>query len=342
MTGRAWLDIDGFAFIIILTVMNVIIPVAGEGVRLKPHTDILPKSLIHVAGKPILGHILDSLKPLVVDKLVIVLGAKGEQIVRFCGQYRYDFRFVKQPRRLGLGHAVYLGARGLKGETMVLLGDTIIDTDYRKFCAGPTNALAVKEVDDPRRFGIVEIRGREVADVVEKPEHPKSNLAITGLYYFRDIRKIYNAIAAIIRKGIRTKGEYQLTDGLRYLIRRGEKFRITKIEKWFDCGTADALIETNRHLLKKSHYYRKRRSVLVNPPVYIPDSVELNGAIIGPNVSIGERAVIKNSIVRDSIINRDAVVENELLIRSIIGEKAVVRGKFKKLSVGDSSMIELP
>lgn len=322
--------------------MNVIIPVAGEGVRLKPHTNILPKSLIHVAGKPILGHILDGLKPLKVDKLVIVLGAKGEQIAQFCKRYRYDFRLVKQPRRMGLGHAVYLGARGLKGETMVLLGDTIIDTDYRKFCLGPDNALAVKAVDDPQRFGIVEIRGREVRDVVEKPEHPKSNLAITGLYYFRDIRIIYNAMAAVIRRGIRTRGEYQLTDGLRHMIRKGEKFRIAKIEKWFDCGTADALLDTNRHLLVKTHYYRKRPSVMVNPPVYIPDSADIADAIIGPNVSIGERATIKHSIIRDSIVNRDAVVENNLLDRSIIGEKAVVRGKFKKFNVGDSSMIEQP
>ena len=322
--------------------MNVIIPVAGEGLRLKPHTNILPKSLIHVAGKPILGHILDSLKPLKVDKLVIVLGAKGEQIASFCRQYRYDFRLVKQPRRLGLGHAVYLGARGLKGETMVLLGDTIIDTNYRKFCAGPENALAVKPVEDPRRFGIVEVRGQGVIDVVEKPEHPKSNLAITGLYYFRDIQKVYNAIAAVIRKGVRTKGEYQLTDGLRHLIRKGEKFRIRMIENWFDCGTADALIDTNRHLLLKTHYYRRRPSVVVFPPVYIPDSAVLAAAIIGPNVSIGERAVVKNSIIRDSIVNRNAIVEYDMLDHSIIGEKAVVRGKFKKLNVGDSSMIELP
>jgi glucose-1-phosphate thymidylyltransferase len=322
--------------------MNVIIPVAGEGVRLKPHTNILPKSLIHVAGKPILGHILDGLKSLKVEKLVIVLGAKGDQIASFCRQYRYDFRLVKQPRRLGLGHAVYLGSRGLKGETMVLLGDTIIDTDYRKFCAGSENTLAVKAVEDPRRFGIVEVRGREVIDVVEKPEHPKSNLAITGLYYFRDIRKVHNAIAAVIRQGVRTRGEYQLTDGLRQLIRRGEKFRIKMIEKWFDCGTADALIDTNQHLLIKTNYYRRRPSVVVYPPVYIPDSAVITGAIIGPNVSIGERAVVKNSIIRNSIVNREAIVENDLLDRSIIGEKAVVRGKFKKLNVGDSSMIELP
>lgn len=322
--------------------MNIIIPVAGEGVRLKPHTHILPKSLLYVAGKPILGHILDGLKPLKVDKLVIVLGAKGEQIAQFCKKYRYNFRLVKQERRLGLGHAVHLGAKGLKGETMVLLGDTIIDTDFRKFTSSLTNVLAVKAVEEPRRFGIVETRGRDVIDVVEKPENPKSNLAICGLYFFRDIRRIYDAIGAIIRQGVRTKGEYQLTDGLRRMLRAGEKFRVAKIEKWFDCGTADALIETNRHLLKKTHYYRKRRLVIVNPPVFIPDSADISCAIIGPNVSVGENAVVHNSLIRDSIINRDAVVENDLLVRSIIGEKAVVKGKFKRLSVGDSSVIELP
>lgn len=339
MKGR---DIDGHGFIVILTLMNIIIPVAGEGVRLKPHTHILPKSLLYVAGKPILGHILDSFRSMKVGSLVIVLGAKGEQIREFCRRYPYRFRFVTQNQRRGLGHAVYLGSRGLKGPTMVLLGDTIIDIDFKKFCTGADNILAVKSVDDPRRFGIAETRGRLITDVVEKPDHPKSNLALVGLYYFQEIADLRRAMAAVMRRGLKTRGEYQLTDGLRRMIKAGVRFQPYRIERWFDCGTAAALIDTNRHLIKDMHYYRRRPGVVVNPPVFIPDSAEVSDSIIGPNVSVGEKAVIRNSIVRDSIINREAVVEYDLLTHSIIGEKAVVRGTFKKISVGDSSVIEQP
>lgn len=322
--------------------MNIIIPVAGEGVRLKPHTHILPKSLLYVAGKPILGHILDAFRTLKVGSLVVVLGAKGEQIEEFCRRYPYRFRFVTQHERRGLGHAVHLASRGLKGPTMVLLGDTIIDIDFKGFCAGPDNILAVKTVEDPRRFGIAEVRGRRIADLVEKPERPKSNLALVGLYYFREIAEVRRAMAAVIRRGLKTRGEYQLTDGLRRMIQAGAVFRPRRIERWFDCGTADALIETNRHLIRRTHYYRRRPGVVMVPPVYVPDSAVLAASIIGPNVSVGEKAVIRNSVIRDSIINREAVVENDLLTHSIIGEKAVVRGAFKKVSVGDSSVIELP
>jgi glucose-1-phosphate thymidylyltransferase len=298
--------------------------------------------MLHVAGKPILGHILDNLKRLKVSRIVVVLGSMSEPIMEFCRDYPYRFIFVKQKKRLGLGHAVYTGARGLKGATMVILGDTIIDHDLKAFAAGDVNRLAVKEVSEPRRFGIVEVAEGSVISVAEKPDVPKSNLAITGLYYFTAIEKVHRAIAYTIRKGIKTKNEYQLTDGLSYLLKCGERFRISMIKHWFDCGTPEALIDTNRHLLRKVHYYRKRRRVVVIAPVFIPDSADVSDSLLGPYVSIGENARIKQSIIIDSIINSDALLEGAMLSRSIVGENAVVRGNFKKLNVGDSSMIEFP
>ncbi|UCG92063.1 MAG: NTP transferase domain-containing protein [candidate division WOR-3 bacterium] len=322
--------------------MNIIIPVAGEGTRLRPHTHIIPKSLLYVAGKPILAHILDGFQELNISQIVIVLGAMGEAIIDFCEKYPYDFKFVLQEERLGLGHAIYTGARGLTGATMVLLGDTIIDYNFKTFCRGTTNVLAVKEVADPKRFGIVEVDKNNVTNLVEKPRVPKSNLAIIGLYYFQQIAKVYNAVDYLMKKGIKTRGEYQLTDALKYLLKKGEKFRAVKVDKWYDCGTAAALIKTNHHLLQKTHHFKKRKNTIVVPPVYIDDSADIIGSIIGPNVSIGEDVIIKNSIIKDSIVNRNAKVENALLSESIIGEKAVVKGGFKKLSVSDSSVIEFP
>lgn len=321
--------------------MNVIIPVAGEGVRLKPHTYSQPKCLLYVAGKPILGHILEGIKCLKILKIVIVLGAKSEQVIQFCKNYDYNFRFVIQKYRLGLGHAIYMGSKGLKGPTLVLLGDTITDFDLRIFSGG-VNKLGVKEVDNPQRFGIVETVGDRVVNVVEKPEKPKSNFAIVGVYYFTDIQKIRRAMATIIKKGIKTKNEYQLTDGLALLIKRGEEFRIARINNWFDCGTPDALIETNRHLLKRNHYFRPRARVMIIPPVYIPDSAEIADSIIGPDVSVGEDVKIGNSIIKDSIINNKAMIENAIFEKSIIGQNSIVRGSFKHLNVGDSSVIEFP
>jgi glucose-1-phosphate thymidylyltransferase len=322
--------------------VNLIIPVAGEGTRLRPHTHSIPKSLLYVAGKPILGHILDSLQGLDISGFSIVLGSRGEAIVDFCNKYPFDFKYVLQEKRLGLGHAIYLGAQGLEGATLVLLGDTIIDVDYREFCSGNANRLAVKEVDDPKRFGIVEVRNSDVIDLVEKPKHPKSNLAIVGLYYFKDIEKVSAAVDHLIKKDIKTKNEYQLTDALKHLLESGEKFDIMKIENWFDCGTAEALIDTNHHLLQKTQYYKKRDENIIIPPVYIADSAEISKSIVGPYVSIGEDVTVKNSVIKESIINRGATVESALLMESIIGEKACVKGGYKRLNVSDSSLVEIP
>ncbi len=321
--------------------MNVIIPVAGEGVRLKPHTHFLPKCLLYVAGKPILGHILESIKPLNISKVIIILGANSDKIVQLCRKFSFNFKFVSQEERLGLGHAIYLGSKGLSGPTLVLLGDTITDFDVKSFC-GTKNILGVKEVNNPQRFGIVETKGKKVVSVVEKPERPVSNLAIVGIYYFDDVRKINRAMATVIRKGIKTKNEFQLTDGLALMIKSGDEFEIAKIKHWFDCGTPEALIETNRHLLKKNHYFRLRKKCRIIPPVYIPDSAEIIDSIIGPDVSIGENVKIRCSIIQDSIINNNTVVEHVMFNKSIIGQNAVVRGSFKKLNVGDSSIIEFP
>jgi glucose-1-phosphate thymidylyltransferase len=322
--------------------VNAIIPVAGEGTRLRPHTHVVPKSLLYVAGKPILGHILDSLQGLDISNFSIILGSRGEAIVEFCNKYPFDFRYVLQEQRLGLGHAIRLGAQGLEGATLVLLGDTIIDADYSRFCGGNANILAVKEVSEPKRFGIVEVKGNDVIDLVEKPKRPKSNLAIVGLYYFQDIAKVSAAVDYIMKEEIRTKNEYQLTDALKHLLDNGEKFKVMKIEHWYDCGTTEALIDTNRHLLEKTQCYTKREGSIIIPPVYIADSAEISESIMGPYVSIGEDVAVKNSVIKDSIINRGATVENALLTESIIGEKASVKGGYKRLNVSDSSLVEIP
>jgi glucose-1-phosphate thymidylyltransferase len=322
--------------------MNIIIPAAGKGLRLRPHTHTQPKCLLYVAGKPILGHILDSFRGFKIAKLVLVLGTGSDSIMKFCKNYSYNFKFVTQEKRLGLGHAIYTGAKGLKGPTLVLLGDTIIECDFKDFSRRSTNMLAVKAVENPTRFGIVETKGSDVIGLVEKPQKPKSNLAIVGLYFFQRIEQVYKSVDYLMKKDLKTKGEYQLTDALSHLLELGTKFKIMKVNKWFDCGTTDALIETNRHLLKKTHHFKKRKNTIILAPVYISDTARISTSIIGPNVSIGDGAKIENALIQDSIINKDASIRNISLAESIIGENACIKGQLKKLSVSDSSVIELP
>ena len=322
--------------------VNIIIPVAGEGTRLRPHTHATPKSLLYVAGKPILGHILDGLRRLDVERFSVVLGSQGQAVVDFCNCYPFEFTFALQEERLGLGHAVRLGAQGLEGATLVLLGDTITDVNYREFCSQRVNVLAVKEVSDPKHFGIVEVRGKSVIGLAEKPKHPRSNLAIVGLYYFQDIAKVSAAVDYLVRNDIRTKNEYQLTDALKHMLENGEKFETMKIEQWHDCGTAEALIATNRALLRKTKYYKKRPGNIIIGPVHIADSVQITESIIGPHVSIDEGVIVKQSVIKDSIINRGASVDSALLTESIVGANACVKGGYKRLNVSESSRIEIP
>ena len=321
---------------------KAVIPAAGEGRRLKPHTHTTPKILLQVAGKPIIGHIMDRLLPAKPDEVIVVVGAQGDQVKQYLtSEYRCPFRFLQQADPKGLGDAVYRAKDAFAGEPiLVLLGDTIVDLDMSKM-VGRDNVIGVKPVPDPRRFGIVELRGKYVRRLVEKPERPKSNLAIVGVYFFRDSGLLFGALDRLIARGRKTRGEFQLTDALQLLIDSGVKIRTRVIEHWLDCGTRDAMLETNRYLLAQEGYFKPRRDTVIVPPVFIHDSAKIQGSVVGPNVSIGAEAEIRGSIVSDSIINRRVVVEHALLQGSILGESSVVRDSPRRLNLGGFSELEV-
>ncbi len=321
---------------------KAVIPAAGEGRRLKPHTHTTPKILLQVAGKSIIGHIMDRLLPAGPDEVIVVVGAQGDQVKQYLtSEYRCPFRFVQQTDPKGLGDAVYRAKDAFAGEPiLVLLGDTIVDLDMSKM-VGRDNVIGVKPVSDPRRFGIVELRGRYARRLVEKPERPRSNLAIVGVYFFRDSGLLFGALDRLIARGRRTRGEFQLTDALQLLIDAGMKIKTRVIEHWLDCGTRDAMLETNRYLLAKGGYFKPRRNTVIVPPVFIHDSAKIEGSVVGPNVSIGAEAEIRGSIVSDSIINRRVVVEHALLQGSILGESSVVRDSPRRLNLGGFSELEV-
>jgi glucose-1-phosphate thymidylyltransferase len=321
---------------------KVVIPAAGEGRRLKPHTHTTPKILLQVAGKPIIGHIMDRLLPSGPEEVCVVVGAQGDQIRKYLeSSYRCRFSFVTQENPRGLGDAVQRARPRFSGEPiMVLLGDTIVDLDMSAV-VGPDNVIGVKAVPDPRRFGIVELAGGRVSRLVEKPEQPKSNLAIVGVYFLQDSTRLFASIERLIRENRTTGGEYQLTDALQLLLDDGVVMKTMLIEHWLDCGTRDAMIETNRQLLSRGGYFKPRPNTVVIPPAFIHDSARIEESVIGPNVSVGADAEIRGSVIRDSIINDRVVVEHSLLEGSILGENSVVRDSPRRLNLGGFSELEM-
>jgi glucose-1-phosphate thymidylyltransferase len=322
-----------------------VIPVAGVGTRLRPHTHTQPKVLLHVAGKPILSHILDDLPALGIREAVLVVGYMGELIQSYVGSRYRDLRvhYAEQPERLGLGHAVYL-ARPHVGDrpVLIILGDTIFEADLKRVLGGGVNSIGVKEVEDPRRFGIVETNGSgRVVRLVEKPEHPTSNLAITGIYYFTGAAPLFGALEELQRRDLRTKGEYQLTDAMQLLVEGGETLTTFPVEGWYDCGKTETLLETNRVLLDRRPPKVDIPGSVVHAPVAVAPGAVVENCILGPHVSVGAGARLRNAIVRDSIVNENAVVEDILVESSVLGVNAVVRGAFKRLNVGDSSEVKI-
>lgn len=324
--------------------MIAIIPVAGSGTRLRPLTHSKPKALLHVGSKPIIAHIIDSLIPLGVTKIVLIISHEGANIPSFL-RSRYPgiaVESVIQEERLGLGHAVSLARTSAAGEDIIVMyGDTIIDGDFSGFIDRSADGIiAVKEVDDPRRFGVVHVSDGRITKFVEKPSTPESNLAIVGFNYFTSSDALFSCLDEIIQRQVMTKGEFQITDAFQCMIERGMCLKPYPISGWFDCGTPQTLIETNRYMLAREGNAPDLEGSIIIPPVYIPENARVVNAIIGPNVSVGEGADIEKSIVADSIIGSGARVVNACLNGSLIGDNAHVIERPRVLAIGDNSSLD--
>ena len=323
--------------------MKVIVPAAGIGTRLRPLTHTRPKALLYVAGRPIISHILDDIKTLEVSSVVVIVGYKGELIRDYVSSEYPDLEidYVFQEKRNGIGHAVHL-TRDVAdaGEpVLIILGDTIIRTDLGAIVRSDVNMLGVKEVEDPSRFGVVEVKNGDVVKLTEKPKRPKSNLAIVGLYYFKDSKPLFETLKQQIDGDIRSHGEYQITDTLQMMIDAGTRFSPFTIDEWFDCGKPETLLETNRQLLElKTDPPDIEGSVIIGP-VSIDPTATITGSIIGPYVSVASGCAVTNSIIKDSVLDQGASVSDCLLEGSIVGLDAVVKGGVKKLNIGDSSEV---
>lgn len=321
-----------------------VIPVAGVGTRLRPHTHTVPKALINVAGKAMLAHILDELAAVGIRDFVFVVGYKGDRIREYVDRnYAQLHRtYVEQPERKGLGHAIHLTAEAVgERDAIIVLGDTLFRVDFRGVLGRRVSQIGVKEVEDPRRFGIVEMEGARVKRFVEKPENPTSKLAIVGIYYVVDTPALFRSLDDLIRAGRATRGEYQLTDALQDMLEAGVAMETFPVDGWYDCGKRETLLQTNRDLLELEGREVQIEGTIVIPPVAVDPGAVVEHSVIGPYVTIAAGARIEDSVVRNSIVNEGAQVSRMLLEASVVGEDAVVEGTFRHLNVGDSSEILL-
>lgn len=327
--------------------MKIVIPAAGQGIRLRPHTHTLPKVMLPVAGRPIIGHILADVARLEPEEVRLVVGYRGDTIERYAERAFPDLpiRLVWQKEQLGLGHAVLQALEpGDRDEVLVVLGDTVFDVDYARVVAHRDHVLGVRSVPDPERFGIVELNavGGAIARLVEKPAEPRGNLALVGLYFVRDGELLRKAIAELVDDDSRTRGEYQLTDALQRMIDAGERFVPYEIGGWYDCGKSETLLATNRALLDlrppQNPAQGVEHSVLI-PPVHVGPRCVIENAIVGPHVSLAEGVTIRDAIVRDTILADGAHVEGAVLEGSIVGPEATVRGRARTLNLGDNSEV---
>ena len=323
--------------------MKVIIPLAGFGTRLRPHTYTKPKPLISVAGKPVLGHILDKLTELEIEEIIFIVGYLGDQIRDYV-EATYDFpsRYIEQKELKGQAHAIYLAKEYMSGPVLIIFVDTIFETDISVLSQEPSDGVIyVKQVQDPRRFGVVDTENGFITQLVEKSPTPVSNLAVIGLYYIKNSQMLTECIAELIQKDIKTKGEYFLADALQLMVNRGARFVARTVEVWEDCGKPETVLHTNRYLLEHggAQEIETENSALI-PPVYIEKTAVITDSIVGPYVSVAGGATIIRSIVQDSIINENAHIEDANLSQSLIGKDALVRGSSQRLNVGDSSQVD--
>lgn len=336
--------------------MKAIIPAAGRGTRLYPQTHTKPKAMVRLAGKPILGHILSGLADTRIDEIVIVVGgAMKDQIVEYAEDEfgdEFEFWFVEQESAEGLGHSIYQAEGVARGDSLlVVLGDMLFENGYSTFLQAhdeldsPDASIGVKTVEEPQHYGVAELGdGTSVRRLVEKPDDPQSNYAISGVYVVEDSSLLFDALEYLVENEIRGAGdEYQLTDALQRMIDQEGSIEIFEVEDWYDCGRPETLLEANRVLLSKveTNGSSSLENAVVVPPVDFGEGVRVEESVVGPYVSVDDGASITESIVRDGIVGQNAALDGVNLEESIVGDGATVRGEANHLNVGDNSTINL-
>ncbi|MBA4156445.1 MAG: NTP transferase domain-containing protein [Gemmatimonadetes bacterium] len=329
--------------------MKVVIPLAGKGTRLRPHTHVTPKPLLRVADKPVMSYILDDLRDLGVDDAVFITGHLKEKVEEYiAAEYpELGARYIEQEVQNGTAGAVQLAAPYVDEDLLIIFVDTLFDADLSVIKTLPDDVAGViwaKEVEDYQRFGVILTdENGYMQRIIEKPKEPISKLANIGLYYIRDWKLLFEGIDHVMNSAPGPSGEYYLTDAFQYMIDHGAKIKTLEVEGWYDAGKPETLLETNRHVLETSRGKRPRggANVTVHEPVHVADGVTLEDAEIGPNVTISTRSTVRGSRLRDTIVGEAATVERCDLHDSLVGNSATVRGVKGQVDIGDDSVVDV-
>lgn len=329
--------------------MKAIIPVAGAGTKLRPHTYTQPKALIPLAGKTILSIIVEQLREAGIKDFIFIIGYLGEKIQDYVHSQFPDLNchFVTQSERKGTGPAIGL-TKEIVGndEILIILGDTIAEYDVKAVVESPYSLLGVKKVDDPRNFGVAEIEDDDfISKVVEKPAIPKSNMALVGVYKIKETSLLFSCLDKITESADITTDEFSITEAIECMITNGVKFRVLKVDSWFDCGKKESILQSNSIMLKKfggeaaeAHNYV---NTIIIPPVSIGPGCRIKDSVIGPNVAIGENCDIAHTVIKESIVGAYSTLFEIVLKDSLIGSDAEVRGVSQNLNIGDNTAIDL-
>jgi glucose-1-phosphate thymidylyltransferase len=326
--------------------MKVIIPLAGKGTRLRPHTLITPKPLLRVAGKPVMDYVMDDVQRLGgVDQVVYITGHLKERVEEHARTtYPIPGVFIEQQVQDGTAGAVALARPYVDSEVLIIFVDTIFDADLSVIHTTDADGIIwTKEVEDYKRFGVVVTDGdNNMTRIVEKPSTPISKRANIGLYYIRNWKLLFEGIDHVLTQP-KNKGEYFLTDAFQYMIEHGAKIKVVDVAGWYDAGKLDTLLDTNRAMLERG---RARHPASIDAsqivePVYIEDGVTITGSKVGPNVSIGRGSIVENSRVRNSVIGTGARIVRSEVHNSLIGDDVLLAGARGEMTVGDHSELRL-
>ena len=322
--------------------MDIILPVAGFGTRLRPQTWTKPKPLVSVAGKPMLEHVLDRVLPLEPAQIVFITGFLGDQIETWAREHLdVPVAFVEQPEMRGQTDAILRARELVDGDALILFPDMLFEADFSALRNVDADVVMfTKEVEDPSALGIAVVEEGRIIRLIEKPREPVSNLAVIGIYYVRHMPDLYAAIEEQMRRGLSLKNEYFIADAIQLMIDGGAKVISMPVQEWEDCGNAATLLSTNRFLLNRGGASARRRegSVIIEPS-FVADDANVENSVVGPFASIGSGATVRGSVVRDSIVEARADIRDALLDGSIVGRRAQVRGVARHANIGDDAVV---
>lgn len=332
--------------------LKIIVPMAGLGIRLRPLTLSRPKPLLPLAGRTILDNFLDIFTSIPLTRQVeyiFIVNQQGEQLKEYINSNypQLPAQYIVQPVMRGQSDAIFLAQEYLTGPVIIAFPDSLVDADFTTLATESAEVSTwVKPVEDPRRFGVAEINSSGyVSKLIEKPNDVTNNLALVGIYYFKDSRKLFAAIEEQFKRDIKLHNEYYLADAVNILLEKGIKMRAHTVDIWLDAGTPDSLLSTNRYLLENGRENTADISlgtdVSILPPVFIHPDAQVTSSVIGPNASIGAGCKIKSSVLSNVIVDTDTVIENMVIDNSLLGKNVELSGKATHISMGDHTKADL-